>query len=79
MNVYCKVGSQEDFDYFFQYDPSKYIHYPCLFNIDTLYLSENEYEMVGVLLDIRHTLESDAEWVTVEKMKELVFIRSLEM
>ena len=26
-----------------------------------------------------HTLESDAEWVTVEKMKELAFIRSLEL
>ena len=79
MNVYCKIESQEDYDYFFQYNPSKYIHYPCLFNIDVLCLSEIEDEIVGIFIDISHTLESDAEWVTVEKMKQLAFIRSLEL
>ena len=78
MNIYCKIESQEDYDYFFQYDPDEYTKYPCLFNIDLRHLSGKDKE-VGILLHKTHTLESDAEWVTVEKMKELAFIRSLEL
>ena len=78
MNVYCKIENQEDYDYFFQYDPDEYIEYPCLFNIDIRHLSGTSKE-VGILIHKTHTLESDTEWVTVEKMKELAFIRSLEL
>ena len=78
MNVYCKIESQEDYAYFFQYDPDENVRYPCLFNIDLRHLSDKAKE-VGILITKTHTLESDAEWVTVEKMKELAFIRSLEL
>ena len=78
MNVYCKIETQEDYDYFFQYDPDEHMGYPCLFNIDIRHLGDKAKE-VGVLIHKTHTLESDAEWVTVEKMKELAFIRSLEL
>ena len=78
MNVYCRIENQEDFDYFFQYDPDENVRYPCLFNIDIPHLSGKDTE-VGILIHKTHTLESNAEWVTVEKMKELAFIRSLEL
>ena len=78
MNVYCKVETQEDYDYFFQYDPDKSIYYPCRFNIDTDYLDDTDGE-VGFLLHSRSTIEENAEWVTVEEMKQLAFIRSLEL
>lgn len=78
MNVYCKIETQEDYDYFFQYDSDEAVRYPCLFNIDLRHLNSKAKE-VGLLIHKTRTLESDAEWVTVEKMKELAFIRSLEM
>ena len=78
MNVYCKIETQEDYDYFFQYDPDNYIRYPCFFNIDTAYFGFRD-KKVGILVHNRHTLESNAEWVTVEEMKQLTFIRSLEL
>ena len=78
MNVYCKVETQEDYDYFFQYAPDEYIECPCLFNIDLRHLSGKAKE-VGILIHKTHTLESNAEWVTVEEMKQLAFIRSLEL
>ena len=74
MNVYCKIESQEDYDYFFQYDLDEHIRYPCLFNIDDDFIRG----MVGML--IKYTpVEENAEWVTVEEMKQLAFIRSLEL
>ena len=77
MNVYCKIEGQEDYDYFFQYDPIKHTSYPCLFNIDTHYLDEDK--RVGILIEMGYEPENNAEWVTVEEMKQLAFIRSLEM
>ena len=78
MNVYCKIETQEDYDYFFQYDPDENSHFPCLFNIDTAYLDVTD-RGVGILVSNSNTLESDAEWVTVEEMRQLAFIRSLEL
>ena len=78
MNVYCKIETEEDFDYFFEYDPDEFMGYPCLFNIDTAHLGVTD-EGVGLLLGRYHALESNAEWVTVEEMKQLAFIRSLEL
>lgn len=78
MNVYCKIETEEEFDYFFEYDPDEFIGYPCLFNIDTFYLGNTDGG-VGILMHKTHTLESNAEWVTVEEMKQLAFIRSLEL
>ena len=78
MNVYCKIETQEDFDYFFEYDSDEFTDYPCLFNIDTTPLGVTDGR-VGLLLCGGHTLESNAEWVTVEEMKQLAFIRSLEL
>ena len=78
MNVYCKIETQEDYDYFFQYDPDRRIHYPCLFNIDTAYLDDTG-RGVGLLISKNHALEYSAIWVTVEEMKQLAFIRSLEL
>ena len=78
MNVYCKIDTQKDYDYFFQYDPDQYIEYPCFFNIDIAHLS-GKAKGVGLLINKKHTLESDAEWITVEEMKQLAFIRSLEL
>ena len=78
MNVYCKIETQEDYDYFFQYDPDKYIHYPCLFNIDTIYLDDTD-KGVGLLVRSVSPVEENAEWITVEEMKQLAFIRSLEL
>ena len=77
MNVYCKIDTQEDYDYFFQYDPIKDLSCPCLFNIDTLCLGEDK--RVGILIEMGYVIESNAEWITVEKMKQLAFIRSLEL
>ena len=79
MNVYCEIENQEDYDYFFEYDPDEFTEYPCLFNIDTAHLSSSKAKEVGLLIHKTHTLESDAEWVTVEEMKQLAFIRSLEL
>lgn len=78
MNVYCKIETQEDYDYFFQYDPDENIHFPCLFNIDTAHL-DAIYGGVGILMQSLHPMEENAKWVTVEEMKQLAFIRSLEM
>ena len=78
MNVYCKVETQEDYDYFFQYDPDRAIQYPCLFNIDTTYL-DNIDRKVRILIKSLNPVEKTAEWVTVEEMKQLAFIRSLEL
>ena len=78
MNVYCKIETQEDYAYFFQYDPDSHIKYPCLFNIDTVYLSYTDGG-VGLLISKNRSLEHGAEWVTVEEMRQLAFIRSLEM
>ena len=78
MNVYCEIENQEDYDYFFEYDPDEFIEYPCLFNIDTVYLGATDGG-VGILTYKTHTLESNAEWVTVEEMKQLAFIRSLDL
>lgn len=75
VNVYCKIETQEDYDYFFQYDPDRGIQYPCLFNIDDVFVRE----MVGLLIIRERTLEKNAEWITVEKMKQLAFVRSLEL
>lgn len=77
MNVYCKIKTQEDYDYFFQYDPDESLHYPCLFNVDTYCLGGNQ--RVGIFMNIGHAPESNAEWITVEEMKQLTFIRSLEL
>ena len=74
MNVYCKIETQEDYEYFFQYDPDRRIHYPCLFNIDDAF----NRETVGVLIGYS-LVEENAKWVTVEEMKQLAFIRSLEL
>ena len=74
MNVYCKVETQEDYEYFFEYDPDRRIQYPCSFNIDTAF----NRGMVGVLIGYS-LVEENAEWVTVEEMKQLTFIRSLEL
>ena len=78
MNVYCKVETQEDYEYFFQYDPDRCIHCPCLFNIDTAYLDDTG-EGVGLLVRSWNPIEKGAKWVTVEEMKQLAFIRSLEL
>ena len=78
MNAYCKIETQEDYDYFFQYDPDEYIHYPCLFNIDTAYLDDTS-RGVGLLIRFVNSNEKNAVWVTVEEMKQLAFIRSLEL
>ena len=78
MNVYCKVETQEDYDYFFQYDPGKSIYYPCLFNIDTDYLNNTD-RRAGVLMESSFAVEGNAEWIAVEEMKQLAFIRSLEL
>ena len=78
MNVYCRIKSQEDYDYFFQYDPDKYIHLPCLFNIDTAHLDARDGR-VGILMHYLKSVEENAKWVTVEEMKQLAFIRSLEL
>ena len=78
MNVYCKIETQEDYDYFFQYDPDENIHFPCLFNIDIIHLSYTDGG-VGILMRYLKPVEENAEWVTVEEMKQLAFIRSLEL
>lgn len=78
MNVYCKIETQEDYDYFFEYDPDEFIDYPCLFNIDTIRLDDID-EGVGLLVRSLNPNEKNAEWVTVEEMKQLAFIRSLEL
>ena len=78
MNVYCKIETKEDYNYFFQYDPDDYIRYPCLFNIDTIFL-EDTGRGVGILMHSSSTPEENAEWTTVEEMKQLAFIRSLEL
>ena len=78
MNVYYKIESQEDFDYFFQYDPDRAIQYPCFFNIDTTWL-DNTDRKVGLLVKSWNPMEKDTKWVTVEEMKQLAFIRSLEL
>lgn len=74
MNVYCKIETQEDYDYFFQYDPDRHILFPCFFNIDSVFIKG----MVGLLIGSA-LVEENAEWVTVEEMKQLAFIRSLEL
>ncbi len=81
MNVYCKIETQEDYDYFFEYDPDEFIDYPCLFNIDTVYLDalDAAHKGVGLLVRSYNPNEKTAEWVTVEEMKQLAFIRSLEL
>ena len=78
MNVYCKIETQEGYDYFFQYDPDESIHLPCLFNIDTIFL-EVTHGRVGILMPYPNLDEENAEWVIVEGMKQLAFIRSLEL
>lgn len=78
MNVYCRIEAQEDYDYFFQYDPDRAIQYPCFFNIDTTYL-DNTDRKVGILVKSWNPMEKDTKWVTVEEMKQLAFIRSLEL
>ena len=78
MNVYCKIETEEDFDYFFEYDPDEFMGYPCLFNIDTAYLGVTDGG-VGLLVRSVFPNEKNAEWVTVEEMKQLAFIRSLEL
>ena len=78
MNVYCKIEIQEDYEYFFQYDPDENIHFPCLFNIDTVHLGFIRGG-VGLLVTSLHPVEENAKWVTVEEMKQLAFIRSLEL
>ena len=72
MNVYCKVETQEDYEYFFEYDPDRRIQCPCLFNIDDVFIRK----MVGVLVA---SSDESAEWVTVKEMKQLAFVRSLEL
>lgn len=79
MNVYCRIEAQEDYDYFFQYDPDEYIYYPCLFNIDTIHLGFIGGGGVGLLVGSLNPVEESAKWVTVEEMKQLTFIRSLEL
>lgn len=78
MNVYCKIETQEDYDYFFQYDPDENIRYPCLFNIDTIHLRYINGG-VGIFVQSLYPTEENAKWVTVEEMKQLAFIRSLEL
>ena len=78
MNIYCKIETEEDYDYFFEYDPDEFIYYPCLFNIDTVYL-DNTDKKIGLLIRSVNPNEKNAEWVTVEEMKQLAFIRSLEL
>ena len=78
MNVYCKIETQEDYYYFFQYDPDENIHFPCLFNIDTAHLDAIDGG-VGILMSYHPSDEENAKWVTVEEMKQLAFIRSLEL
>ena len=78
MNVYCKIETQEDYDYFFQYDFDKHVLYPCLFNIDTIYLNDTDGG-VGILTRSTSPAEENVEWITVEEMKQLAFIRSLEL
>ena len=78
MNVYCKIETQEDYDYFFQYDPDENIHFPCLFNIDTAHLDVTD-RGVRILMHYPQPVEENAKWVTVEEMKQLAFIRSLEL
>ena len=78
MNVYCKIETEEDFDYFFEYDPDEFIYCPCFFNIDTTYLDVTDGG-VGILIRSANPIEKNAEWVTVEEMKQLAFIRSLEL
>lgn len=78
MNVYCKIETQEDYDYFFQYDPDENIYYPCFFNIDTAHLDVTDGG-VGILMYYPKLVEENAKWVTVEEMKQLAFIRSLEL
>ena len=76
MNVYCKIETQEDYDYFFQYDPDSHIKYSCLFNIDTVHLGFIRGG-VGLLVKSLNPVEKNAKWVTVEEMKQSAFIRSL--
>ena len=78
MNVYCKVETQEDYDYFFQYDPDEYIPFLYLFNIDTVHLGFIRGG-VGLLVKSLNPVEKTAKWVTVEEMRQLAFIRSLEL
>ena len=78
MNIYCKIETQEDYDYFFQYDPDENIHFPCLFNIDTDHLSYTDGG-VGILMQSRQPVEKNAKWVTVEEMKSQIFIYQLTL
>ena len=78
MNIYCKIETQEDYDYFFQYDPDECVVYPCFFNIDTIHL-DNTDGKVGILVKSWNPMEKNTKWVTAEEMKQLAFIRSLEL